>query len=302
MNFGDGERSEFEDALVEDSTSEGLELADNGQESPGLATRRKICLVVEYRGSSFHGWQLQKRPGEQQLRTVQQELVRALQTVLRIPIKGLTASGRTDTGVHARRQVVTFSVEGGEQRIDLDKLAYAVSNILKGDLAVVAGHWVRADFHATISAVRKQYSYRIINRAQPLTIDAGLAWQVSSQLDLALMQQAAQALVGTHDFASFKCTGTPVKSTVRTIFSSEFTVNDSELIYQVIGSGFLKQMVRSIVGTLVALGRGIGPDIRTILAAKDRRVAGPTAPPYGLYLDWVEYPGEFFDRIEPFRP
>ena len=253
-----------------------------------------VCLVCEYDGAAFHGWQLQPN-----VRTVQEVLHQVLQTVLRQPLSPLSASGRTDSGVHALRQVVSFSVA---EAPDLHRLCHSVSNLLKGELAVVAGYFVSDDFHPTRAAIAKEYQYRIINRPQPLVLERGKAWQVAVPLDVAAMQQAAAVLRGTHDFASFQCAGCSAATSVRHIFESEITVHGNEYCYRVVGSGFLKQMVRSIVGTLVAIGKQHSAPMEEILAACDRRRAGPTAPPYGLTLQWVEYPGHFFGRVDTFRP
>jgi len=242
-----------------------------------------IRLIVEYDGSGFHGWQKQLN-----LRTVQAELERCVQIVTRSPIGPLHAAGRTDAGVHARAQVVTFRI--GEVP-DLYRLMHGVSHLMKGELAVLRADVVPDTFHPGKSATHKQYTYHIINRPAPAVLDKGRAWHVSHNLDLEVMRKNAAMIVGNHDFSSFRDSECTAGSPIKTVFSSELLADGADLQYRVVGSGFLKQMVRNIVGTLIGFGRGILPipDVETLLAARDRRLAGITAPPHGLFLDWVAY-------------
>ncbi len=242
-----------------------------------------IKLVVEYDGSGFYGWQKQ---GE--LRTVQTELGRVLSIVLRTPIYPLHAAGRTDSGVHARGQVVTFKVQ---EVPDLWRLAQSVSHLLKGELAVLSAEVVDDSFHPGKSATHKQYTYSILNRPSPAVLDARRVWHVHRRLDIPLMQRCAQEVIGEHDFSTFRDSECCARSPIKTIYESELILEGDMLRYRVVGSGFLKQMVRNIVGTLVDIGRGTiaVQSIAEILPLKDRRKAGVTAPPHGLSLDWVSY-------------
>ena len=240
-----------------------------------------IRLTIEYEGSRFHGWQTQ--PG---LRTIEEELKNVLCMVLREEIPSVCASGRTDAGVHAKGQVVNFHAKEDH---DLNRLMYAVSGIFRGELSVVAADIVPDNFHATRSAKSKQYSYTIFHRSCPPVLDRGRAWFVNRTLDIERMQKEAGRLIGVHDFTSFRGTRCNATTPVKEIYESELTWNPPYLVYRVVGNGFLKQMVRNIVGTLVDIGRNRGPSISEILRAKDRRIAGVTAPPYGLCLDWVRY-------------
>ena len=242
-----------------------------------------IKLIVEYDGAGFHGWQ--KQPN---LRTVQGELERVIKIILRRPISPLQAAGRTDAGVHARGQVVTFKVEG---ELDLYHLTQGVSHLLKGELSVLSACVVPDDFHPGWCATHKLYSYRILRRAAPAVLDARRVWHIGHEMDIELMQRCASMLVGEHDFSSFRDSACTARTTVRRIFSSAFELEGDQIVYRVIGSGFLKQMVRNIVGTLTDIGRGRMRDrsITEILAAKDRRMAGVTAPPHGLCMEWVSY-------------
>ena len=242
-----------------------------------------IKLIVEYDGAGFHGWQKQ---GE--LRTVQTELGRALSIVLRAPVGSLHAAGRTDSGVHARGQVVSFRFP---EVPDLRKLAQGVSHILKGELSVVSAEVVPDDFHPGKSATHKQYTYSILNRATPAVLDARRVWHVHRTLNLEFMQRCAGEVIGTFDYSTFRDSECCAKSPIKTIYSSELVKEGEMLYYRVIGSGFLKQMVRNIVGTLVDLGRGTlkANSISELLELKDRRKAGVTAPAHGLCLEWVSY-------------
>lgn len=242
-----------------------------------------IKLIVEYDGAGFHGWQ--KQPG---MRTVQSELERVLSVILRKPIGPLHASGRTDAGVHARGQVVSFRTDDVPDRW---RLMHGVSHLMKGELAVVSVEVEADDFHPGRSAFYKQYSYRILNRAAPAVLDARRVWHVALPLNLEVMRLCAQSLVGEFDFTTFRDSQCTARSPIKTIYRSELDTVGDTVVYRVIGSGFLKQMVRNIVGSLVDVGRGrLKVDtFAGILEAKDRRCAGVTAPAHGLTLDWVSY-------------
>ena len=250
-----------------------------------------ILLVLEYNGATFHGWQ--EQPGG--VRTIQAELKKTLSMLLRGERITIHASGRTDAGVHARAQVVNFHIS---QETDLRRLQHSISSIFKNEISVLHAQYVEEEFNARFSAVKKQYSYVILNRAAPAVLNHERVWHVARNLNVDLLQSEALALVGEHDFTSLRGSGCASRSPVRNIFSSTWESQGDLLIYTVVGEGFLKHMVRNIVGTLVARARlhksgGIAkiPAIEDLLQAQDRRMAGPTAPPYGLYLDWVEYPG-----------
>lgn len=241
-------------------------------------------IIVEYFGGAFHGWQKQKG-----LLTVQSELERVIRTVLHSDdISPLQGAGRTDAGVHARGQVVNFRTD-----LDIDSLVFkhSVSSMLKGKLAVLSVEEVPMSFNALRSATSRQYSYRILNRPAPAVLDHARAWHVSSPLDVSKLRDDALCLVGERDFTSFRASGCLSSTPIKTIRESEVIVDGEYLIYRVIGKGFLKQMVRIIVGTLVQLNRGKTRlnSMSEILEAKDRRMAGVTAPPHGLYLDQVFY-------------
>ncbi len=241
-----------------------------------------IRLIIEYDGAGFSGWQAQV--GQ---RTIETELKKTLETVLREPLRAIYASGRTDAGVHARGQVVNFFCN---QMPDLSRLARAVSSILRRDVTVHRVEVVPDDFNSRRSAVSKQYSYTIYNRECPPVLDRGRVWFVPRKLQIEKMKLAAKSFIGEHDFSSFQDSECSSNNPVKTIFESELIVTEPYLIFRVVGSGFLKQMVRNMVGTLVGIGDGrINASIEEILDAKDRQTAGVTAPGFGLCLDWVKY-------------
>lgn len=250
-----------------------------------------VRLTIEYDGSAFHGWQSQPN-----LRTVETELKRAISLALHEPIRAVYASGRTDSGVHARAQVVNFHCSDTP---NLVRLARAVSGILRHEVSVLHAAVVPDDFHARYSARSKQYSYTILNRPAPPTIDRHRCWHLACPLDLERMQAAAALLVGTHDFTSFRAAGCQQGSSVKQIMRSELVRIGDTLRYEIEGSGFLKQMVRNIVGTLVALGRhaaSIAP-MEEVLAARNRQAAAATAPATGLALEWVQYDDFRSDQV-----
>ena len=246
----------------------------------------RFRAVLEYDGSGFAGWQLQ--PGRE---TVQAILERALRTVLREDVR-VEASGRTDAGVHASGQVAAFTLRS----------AVTEEARLQRSLNVLCGPRIRIrelvrspdDFDPRRWALRRAYEYRIDNREWSSPFTAPWSWHVRHRLDLGAMRLAAHAVIGTHDFRSFQAADCDAKSSVRTIEESDLTEHRGCILYRVTADAFLRRMVRNLVGTFVEIGRGRrgGGEMKTILAAKDRRVAGPTAPPHGLFLVRVDYPGE----------
>lgn len=245
---------------------------------------RTVKLIVEYNGSRFHGWQ--KQPG---LRTVQGELEKAISTVLREPSGPLHAAGRTDAGVHARGQVVTFRTPRSD--LDLWRISNGVSHLLKGELSVLSAEYAPEGFHPGICSTHKQYSYRILNRSTPPVLEGHMMWHIGHALSLDRMIDEARALVGEHDFSSFRDSTCTATTPVKRVYRLECVREGDLITVRVIGSGFLKQMVRNIVGTLTDIGRGRIRDrtVAEILQEKNRRRAGVTAPAHGLCMDWVSY-------------
>lgn len=255
---------------------------------------RNLKFTIAYDGTDFHGWQRQR-----DVRTVQEEIEAVARRVLRHPIEIVGAS-RTDAGVHAHGQVAHVRTSSP---IPAANLRRAIGHRLPQDVTLVHVADVPQAFHATRHARRKLYRYRIHNdERRPVEwLQARYAWHVWYELDLARLRSAACPLVGEHDFAAFASAGCTRRTTVRTIHAIEVHRRFNSIVIDVIGDGFLYNQVRNIVGTLVEVGRGHWPPERVgqILAARDRRNAGPTAPPQGLCLEWIEYPP---DRSLPDEP
>ncbi|MDF1564221.1 MAG: tRNA pseudouridine(38-40) synthase TruA [Deltaproteobacteria bacterium] len=245
----------------------------------------RVRLIVEYDGTDFAGWQLQ--PGQ---RTVQGVLEEALRVLLRQEERVVVeASGRTDAGVHARGQVVAF-----DDPLELPLKAFhpGLQAALPEDLAVLRAEHAAADFDPRRNATGKRYVYRIWNGPSRRPLLRRSHWLLRHPLDLEAMVAAAALLVGEHDFKSFQAAGCSAKTTRRRLdrLSVEGEAG-GEIVIVAEGSGFLRHMVRNLVGTLVEVGEGRRPaaSVAAILAARDRTVAGRTAGPEGLCLDAVYY-------------
>ncbi len=248
-------------------------------------------LTLEYDGTGFAGWQVQAG----QTRTVQGELEAAVLRVAGIPCRAHGA-GRTDAGVHAEGQVANLKLA---TRLGAPALQRALNAVLPTDLAVVSAEVVPDAFHARHHARAKLYRYRIWNGARPSPLRAALSWWVKPALDAEAMASAGAQLLGTHDFRSFQAVGSDVETTLRTLTRCDVLAFPplpdpgarGELEIRVEGNGFLRHMVRILAGTLVQVGAGRrDPDsLPAVLAARDRRAAGPTAPPRGLTLVRVDY-------------
>ncbi|WP_307400832.1 tRNA pseudouridine(38-40) synthase TruA [Desulfofundulus luciae] len=247
---------------------------------------RNIKLTIAYDGTNYHGFQEQRGTG---LVTIQEVLEKCLRRLAGREIR-VTGAGRTDAGVHARGQVVNFDACGWS--IPTDRIVLALNGMLPRDIAALKAEEVGPEFHARYSALAKTYRYTIYNSRIPSPFWRLYSHFVPRPLDVEAMAQAAQKLVGTHDFASFQAAGSPIKNTVRTLFAVDVFREGIELVHLTFrGNGFLYNMVRIMVGTLieVGLGKRDPDDIPAILAARDRTRAGPTAPPEGLCLERVEY-------------
>lgn len=245
---------------------------------------RKIKLLLSYDGTPFQGWQ--KQPGRS---TVQGTLETALTQIYNEPIRTI-GSGRTDAGVHAVGQVAHF--ETGKILNNEARLMRGL-NALLPDTVVVRGAWAAPDdFHALFSAKRKTYIYRIWNHPVRSALWHHRALWVPQPIDIIKLNKLSQGIVGTQDFKSFQTQGTPVKTTVRTVDVCQWTAKGSLLEMRIRGNGFLKQMVRNIVGTLLYLERHKSDpkDLAEILAAQDRQAAKVTVAAQGLYLYKVYYP------------
>ena len=246
---------------------------------------RNIKLVLEYNGSSFFGFQ--RQPGKP---TIQESLEKALSSFFARKMKIASASGRTDTGVHAEGQVVNFRTASAHELWQMQK---GLNALLPPPIVVKEIKEVPADFHARYSVRSKVYEYRIWNHPCRSPLAAGRVFHVPQKLNVTKMRQAAKAFVGKHDFGSFTSVSAIKKgsSCVRTIKRLEIKRQGHLILMSVEADGFLYHMIRNMAGTLLEVGRGRRKpeDIATILKAKNRRLAGMAAPSEGLTLKKVTY-------------
>jgi tRNA pseudouridine38-40 synthase len=240
-------------------------------------------LTIEYDGTAYSGWQRQAQEP-----TVQAEIERALGRMTRSNIT-LTGAGRTDAGVHALGQVANFL---SETRLTPEELLKGLNSLLPPDIAIRDCCRVPEDFHARFAARSKRYQYRILNRAARAAVGRDYAWFIHRELDIRAMERAAGHLIGRQDFKAFESAGSPRAHTERHVMHASWMEGkDRRLTFRIEADGFLRGMVRNIVGTLVAVGLGkLQPqEMRAILASRDRRRAGATAPARGLFLVEVHY-------------
>jgi tRNA pseudouridine38-40 synthase len=245
--------------------------------------QRNIRLLLEYDGSRYHGWQRQR--GDL---SIQQVLEEALGRLTGVEVR-LIGSGRTDAGVHALGQVANFLTASP---IPLRAFREGLNSLLPWDIAVLEAEEAPPEFHARKSARHKTYEYRILNRPvrSPLHHHAG--WWLAAPLDLAALQAAAALLPGKHDFSAFRASGSSNLNPVRLVLSALWQTHPGGwLRFTVTATGFLRGMVRSLVGTMVEIGKGKAtPELLAeLLISGERSLAGPTAPPQGLYLVEVVY-------------
>ncbi len=249
----------------------------------------RYALMLEYHGAGFFGWQRQASGF-----SVQQVLEEAAARLVGgAPVASITA-GRTDSGVHASGQVASIDLD---REISGDKLRDALNYHMKPHaVAVLRAGLAPAGWNPRFSAIGREYRYRILNRRARAALQAGRMWHVPQELDAAAMARGAAALLGRHDFTSFRATSCQAKSPVRTIDQLEVRREGEIVVIDVAARSFLHHMVRNIVGTLKLVGEGTWPAERVglALAACDRAAAGPTAPPDGLMLMAVRYPEDPF--------
>jgi len=242
-------------------------------------------LLIEYDGRPFVGWQWQ-RLGT----AVQQVLQEAVEKFCGKPAE-VHGAGRTDARVHALGQCAHVDIE---KETTGEVVREALNFYCRPwPVAILAAEAVPDSFHARFSAIGRRYRYRIVQRRAPLTLDEGHAWRVKVPLDVAAMHQAAQLLVGHHDFSGFRSSMCQAKSPVRTLDRLDVVQRDGEIVIEADARSFLHNQVRILVGTLQLVGRGqwSAADVGKALAARDRTRAGPTAPPDGLCLMEVRYDG-----------
>ncbi len=250
---------------------------------------RNIKLTIEYDGTHYSGWQTQRFPAEKKSRlkkkTIQETIEKALNLILREQVH-LSASGRTDAGVHARAQVANFRTNSF---LSLQKIQLSLNSLLPEDIAVTGIRAMPLDFHARFNAKAKLYRYTILNRKHKTVFFNRYVWRCYFPLNAALMRKEAACLIGRHDFRSFTASGGDQRSTTRMIREVTIAQKGGTIVISIIADGFLYNMVRNIVGTLVDIGRGRLRNMKKILQAKDRRTAGMTAPAKGLCLIKVYY-------------
>ncbi len=246
-------------------------------------THARLAFGLEYDGSAYHGWQLQRGS-----RSVQAAVNQALSRVADHEVQCMGA-GRTDAGVHAIEQVAHFDTRA--ERSARDWLLGA-NTYLPDDVNLLWVREVPESFHARHSATSRTYSYLILNRAVRSALQRNRAWLIRDKLDADAMHQAAQVLAGEHDFSSFRAADCQAKSPVRNILSIEVRRDEDRLWLTCEANGFLQRMVRNIAGSLALVGRGrqSGGWIAEVLDACSREAAGPSAPPEGLYLRHIDYP------------
>lgn len=245
---------------------------------------RNLALRLRYDGSAYHGWQRQK-----DLVTVQQVVEEAVEKTTGERVH-VTGCGRTDAGVHALAYCANFR---SERSIPIDRIPLALNARLPGDVAVTDACQAEDDFNAIGSCRKKEYIYRILNSRIPDPFLEKRVCFFPSPLDIEAMSRAAAAFVGTHDFAAVRSVGTQTKTTVRTVYWCQASREEDLITVRVCADGFLYNMVRAMVGTMVyaSYGKLLPEDIPALLEVGDRRLTGPTMPPQGLYMHRVWYDG-----------
>jgi tRNA pseudouridine38-40 synthase len=241
-------------------------------------------IVIEYDGTSYQGWQRQNNGI-----TIQGTIEAAIETMINNPVT-VIGSGRTDAGVHALNQVASFRAD---TRLTSEIFKRGLNSLLPPDIVIKDCVAVDDGFHAQYSARSKVYRYRILNRSNPTALFRQYTWHIRKPLDLNAMNKAMAYLEGQHDFSAFEATGSPRSDAVRTVIDANLTEKDSDgyVVFSIEADGFLRHMVRNVVGTLVDVGLGkVSPGaFEDILMSKDRKKAGITAPAHGLVLKEVKY-------------
>lgn len=265
------------------------------------AQRTRIKFTVSYDGTDFCGWQRQSSKRElsnKEKPSLCRTIEEALSAVFKEKIS-LSASGRTDAGVHAVEQVCHFDTDRTEDQMKNWDLGAALKNKLPPSIVIKKAWIAPSDFHSTISAEKKTYRYLVLNAQHPSPFFARTMEWIRKPMDLDYFNKSSSYLLGEHDFKSFQSVGTPVHHTVRTIYRAEWTWKSQRVAqFSITGSGFLKQMVRNIVGTQVFMARkDLPPEyMARVIEAKDRQMAGAPAAPQGLYLMKVYYPQDLDNR------
>lgn len=244
---------------------------------------RNIRLVLEYEGCGYHGWQRQAGS-----LTIQEVIESRLGVMLGQRV-GINASGRTDSGVHAKGQVVNFRAH---TKLTGDQIMKGLNSLLPHDIVVLSAEEADHSFHARFSALSKVYEYHILNRQAPSALLRNYTWHVRTSLSLEPMQECLGRICGQNDFSAFMASGSEVSSTCRNMFRAELEqIRPDRLKFTFEADGFLRHMVRNLTGTIVEVGKGkkTTADFERIIRSGDRRQAGMTAPGRGLYLISVNY-------------
>ncbi len=258
-----------------------------------IQIRRNFKLVLEYDGSRYHGWQRQNG-----VLSIQEVIESRLEVMLGNPV-GVRASGRTDAGVHARGQVANFYAR---TRLRAEQIQRGLNSLLPPDIVVKDAEETPESFHARFSATSKTYEYHILNRPVPSALERNYSWHISRPLCPSAIMECLELLPGLHDFAAFMAAGSSVKSTERIVYRASLEQNgEHRLKFVFRANGFLRHMVRNMVGTLVEVGNGrrTPEEFRAVLAGRDRKRAGMTAPAHGLFLVAVHYDGD--EHIQTMR-
>ena len=247
----------------------------------------KIVLVIEYDGTGYYGFQMQAS-----LPTIQGEMEKALRKLTGERSRVIAAS-RTDAGVHAKGQVVSFRTRSS---LPVETFINGLNYYLPRDIAVKAAHRVSDSFNVRRSALSREYNYYILNSRTRSPIREGFSYLVGGHLDIEAMNQACQALIGEHDFASFASSiGAGIKNTIRRVYRAEMEKNGELAVFNMVANSFLPHQVRNTAGALIKVGLGkmTVDEFHRIIEAKKPGLAGPTAPAFGLYLMQIHYPHSF---------
>ncbi len=250
-----------------------------------IFTPMRYFLYLSYKGTLYHGWQIQKNAIG-----VQQVINDSLEMILRQPVVTI-GSGRTDTGVHANEQVLHFDID---QDLEKEDFVYKLNSLLPKDIAAHKMCEVNSDGHARFSAIDREYIYRITKCKNPFLPD--LAYYFRKELDINLMNSLGEFMLTCSDFQSFSRVKTDVNNFICDIRKVEWTTNKNEVYFRIRANRFLRGMVRAIVGTMIDVGTGncSKQEFVEIVASKDRRKAGSAAPPHGLFLNSITYPPDIF--------
>lgn len=244
--------------------------------------KRNIKLIIEYDGTNYQGWQRQKNAP-----TIRKAIEDAISHMTHEKVE-VIAAGRTDSGVHALNQVANFHTHS---KIPVEGFVKGLNSLLPPDVVIKGASNVPMDFHARYNCKAKTYDYYILNRATPSAIHRNYSWFVPQILQLAPMRRCLKLVIGKHDFSSFQATGSSTKDSLREVYGAYLRKQNDLICLSIEANGFLRHMVRNVVGTLVDVGTGkkAPSDFVVILASKNRALGGATAPPQGLFLREVRY-------------